>query len=96
MILRGIGNPIPNGHSYLNEGNKFNGSENDLKLSAMHQCEFQCMFDLTRFPFDAQKCSIDVQIPWENKNYVSLQPEEVKYSGKNSDDLLYIEQTFKV
>jgi hypothetical protein len=75
------GFPKSNDLSYLNEGNKFNGAENDLQLFAKHQCNFECKFDLREFPFDAQKCSIDIQMPWLDRKHMTLQPREVQYLG---------------
>ena len=77
--------PESNDLNYLNEGNKFNGSENDLQLSVTHQCNFRCKFDLAEFPFDAQKCSIDIQMPFEYRNlardHLTIEPKEVAYLG---------------
>ena len=75
------GFPKSNDLSYLNEGNKFNGSESYLQLFAKHQCKFECKFDLREFPFDAQKCSIDIQMPWLDGKHMTLQPREVQYLG---------------
>ena len=79
IIRKGL--PEFNALNYLNEGNKFNGSENDLQLSVTHQCNFRCKFDLAEFPFDAQKCSIDFQMPWLDRKHMILQPSEVQYLG---------------
>ena len=75
------GFPKSNDLSYLNEGNKNNGSESFLQLFAKHQCNFECKFDLREFPFDAQKCSIDIQMPWLDRKHMTLQPREVQYLG---------------
>ena len=83
IIRKGL--PESNDLNYLNEGNKFNGSENDLQLSVTHQCNFRCKFDLAEFPFDAQKCSIDIQMPFEYRNlardHLTIEPKEVAYLG---------------
>ena len=79
IIRKGL--PESNALNYLNEGNKFNGSENDIELSVTHQCNFRCKFDLAEFPFDTQKCSIDIQMPWLDRKHMTLQPREVQYLG---------------
>jgi hypothetical protein len=83
IIKKGL--PESNDLNYLNEGNKFNGSENDLQLSVTHQCNFRCKFDLAEFPFDVQKCSIDIQMPFEYRNlardHLTIEPKEVAYLG---------------
>ena len=78
---------IRNGSQKLNdpadlyEGYTFHGNENHLRLFALHQIDFQCSFELSQYPFDTQKCSIDIQVPLEIKDYIALLPESLKYSG---------------
>ena len=67
----------------LNEGYTFLGKENDLRLFALHQCDFHCSFELSNYPFDTQKCSIDIEVPREIRQYVKLQPKLLNYSGNN-------------
>ena len=61
----------------------YRGNENDLLLFALHKHNFCCLFELSRFPFDVQKCSIDIKVPNEIQNYVTLHPKMLKYSGNN-------------
>ena len=78
---------IRNGSQKLNdpadlyEGYTFHGNENHLRLFGLHQIDFQCSFELSQYPFDTQKCSIDIQVPLEIKDYIALQPESLNYSG---------------
>ena len=61
-----------NGPLELNEENTFSGNENSLTLWGKHHNDFYCEFDLSNFPFDTQKCSIDIRVPWEIRNYITL------------------------
>ena len=74
--------PKPNDVSIINEGNQFSGEENELFLAAKDELIFKCTFDLSRFPFDYQNCSIDLKLPIELKNYITLISNGVEYRGK--------------
>ena len=76
------GNGKPNPVADLDEGKKYKGDENDIVLSAYHDDFFYCLFDLSEFPFDSQKCDITIKIPKEIKDYITLQPNNLTYTGK--------------
>ena len=71
-------NPITN----LDEGQRFEGNQNDLILTALQEGSFFCLFEFSNFPFDTQDCSIDLHIPREIKNYITMEPKQLIYSGK--------------
>ena len=75
------GQPLLNKISELNEANIFKGEENDLELSSWNELTFKCNFELWRYPFDVQKCSVEVSIPIELRNFTLLNPIEFKYTG---------------
>ena len=75
------GQPLLNKISELNEANIFKGEENDLELSSWNELTFKCNFELWRYPFDVQKCSVEVSIPSELRNYTLLNPIEFIYTG---------------
>ena len=76
------------GNSYLSrpqnlhEANWFKGEENNLYLRVKHQFDFHCDFELSNFPFDIQKCSINVGLPVKLWKHVLMKTGTVKYSGK--------------
>ena len=80
MVFR-QGLPEKYDQSELNEGNTYNGAENDLVLTSMLEPKFKCLFELTNFPFDTQHCSIDIERFPEFKNYTVLIPNELTYQG---------------
>ena len=80
-ILR-QGEPIRNDISRMNEGNQFSGEENELLLAAKDELIYECLFELSWFPFDFQHCSIDIRIPKELRDYITLIPNRVAYKGK--------------
>ena len=49
--------------SYVHEDRIYKGSKNDLQVTSYTESYFRCNFDLRNYPFDAQKCSIDLKIP---------------------------------
>ena len=81
MFIIPHGQPLMNKRSELNEANIFKGVENDLELSSWSAQTYQCDFELWRYPFDVQDCSVDVKIPPELRNFTVLNPIEFIYSG---------------
>ena len=73
--------PILNEISEVDESNVFKGDDNDLELLSKNELAFKCLFDLSRFPFDIQYCSIIVKIPLELRNYTTLKLIDLTYSG---------------
>ena len=73
-------------HGYNNivdvhERTLFKGSENDLQLDVQYETTFKCLFELQRFPFDTQNCTINLKIPDEIRNYTILKPKDLHYTG---------------
>ena len=81
MIIIPLGQPLINKRSELNEANIFKGEENDLELLSWNTVTFKCNFELWSYPFDVQDCSADVKIPYELRNYTTLNPIEFIYTG---------------
>ena len=46
---------------------------------------FGCRFDLSYYPFDTQKCSIDMAPPENSKGYVEFVPRGVEFMGNNDN-----------
>ena len=44
----------------IDEREIFKGSENTLTMNQTYTHEFQCIFDLRKYPFDEQTCSIEL------------------------------------
>ena len=80
-ILR-QGTPSLNKASELNEGKTYRGDENDLSLTAYHQHDFDCSYELSHFPFDIQKCSIDIKVADQFGQYITLKPKQFNFPGK--------------
>ena len=79
--IKRLGKAEPTKVTELDEGNVYKGDENDLLLYTLHKHNFCCLFELSKFPFDVQKCSIDINVPNEIRNYVALHPKMLNYSG---------------
>ena len=81
MVIIPRGQPLINKRSELNEAKIFKGEENDLELSSWSSHTYKCDFELWRYPFDVQDCSVDVGIPLELRNFTILNPKEFIYKG---------------
>ena len=60
----------------------YSGAENSLVLFGQYQHHFYCPFDLTNFPFDTQRCSIDIRVPLDSRQYINLVPWNLSFSGR--------------
>ena len=68
--------------SDFNEGETYRGAENDILLTAYHQNDFECSYELSHFPFDIQKCSIDIKVADDFGKYITLKPKKLNFSGR--------------
>ena len=68
--------------SQMHEGNQFSGDKNELQLVAKDVLFYNCVFELSWFPFDVQHCSIDIRIPKQLRDYTTLIPYRVVYKGE--------------
>ena len=59
----------------------YSGAENSLVLFGQYQHHFYCPFDLTNFPFDTQRCSVDIRVPLDLRQYINLVPWNLSFSG---------------
>ena len=91
MVIIPHGQPLINKRSELDEANIFKGEENDLELGSWSAHTHQCDFELWRYPFDVQDCSVDVKIPNELWNFTVLNPMEFIYTGI-SNPITYFEK----
>lgn len=67
--------------SEIHEGNTFKGEEQDLSLFVQHRDDFQCKFDLSMYPFDTQKCAIRIKVTDDFRQFITLVPKKLYYSG---------------
>ena len=65
----------------LDEGMIYHGKENNLLLTSKDECTFRCEFELSRFPFDVQHCSINIKTPYAIRNGTALKPMTLNYLG---------------
>jgi hypothetical protein len=84
VAITPYGQSTHNKISDLNEANTFKGEENDLELRSWIELPFKCNFELWRYPFDVQQCSVIVKISTEMRNYTILNPHTIgiTYAGK--------------
>ena len=80
ILKQGLGKP--DNEKELYEGMTYDGTENDLVMSAKVDNDFSCSYDLHDFPFDTQICSIDISSPGNLINDIELIPGVFTYSGK--------------
>ena len=58
----------------LHEARIYKGDENLIKYTREYHMEFKCFFNLVYYPFDTQKCTIDLEIPAFYANYMDIYP----------------------
>ena len=81
VLKEGLGRPLENTYD---EGLTYPGSENSLRLTALHIKEFQCDYQLKAYPFDTQRCYIKLRLPKIGTNHMSLIAGQVEVSSNIS------------
>ena len=71
LILK-MGEQVTSSDDYLHEVLFSNGNENDIVLQAVYELEFRCTYNLENYPFDIQKCYIDLDIGLDQVDYLEL------------------------
>ena len=59
----------------------YKGSENSLQYSRDFYLRFECQFELQKYPFDSQICSILLTKPSKVEKFMKLHPNQLNYSG---------------
>ena len=85
LVTKVLRQGLPMRHmSELNEETIYKGAENDLKVVVLHEPTFNCVFDLSNFPFDTQDCSMDIKVSPAFQKYTVIMPLRLIYSGKKN------------
>jgi hypothetical protein len=63
LIIQRKGNPVPNSVNEILENEIFDGTENSFLYNRTYELEFNCGFELHKYPFDYQNCHVDVSNP---------------------------------
>lgn len=91
---------VPNTDPMLLEGYEtyeellYSGAENSLEVSQRFRIEYDCVFNLEKFPFDRQKCDFILKMMLSHNNSKSLVEDDIAviYNGESKIDQFYIGQ----
>ena len=73
----------------MDEREIFKGSENTLTLRQTYTHEFQCSYQLGKYPFDRQTCSIDMKTTDLDKFTMRIHPDKL-WMEQSEDMILFI------
>ena len=59
----------------------YKGSQNNLQYSRDFFLRFQCRFELRKFPFDKQMCTIILKKPSKEDKFINYVPKNINYTG---------------
>ena len=74
----------------LHEARVFKGDENMVRYSRNYQMDFKCEYELAFYPFDTQKCNIEMEIPEFFENYMDIFPNETGIIGSSKLEQFWI------
>ena len=76
------GNFTRSGLEEAHELEIFQGRENRIVMTQTYTKEFQCLYQLQRYPFDTQVCTIEMAVSVMEKKTVTLRPEQMVLKSK--------------
>ena len=69
------------------ENRRYNGSHNKLEVSQKNKIQYNCIFDVYKFPFDEEKCYFGFRSGgYKNTKILIFEDAEVAYEGPNIID----------
>ena len=74
VVVERNNNGTPAGLETLEETELFKGDENNLVMFQTYTHKFHCIFDLKKYPFDTQTCSINMAMGTLDEASVNLNP----------------------
>ena len=70
----------------------YKGKENPISLSRFYSTEFFCKFDMSWYPFDTQRCSIDLVLDEKFKNFLEFEMESLNFLGQKDLTLYFVKK----
>ena len=59
----------------------FKGTENPLLMRRFYNQRFLCSYELTWYPFDIQKCRLNLEVKRADLPFIDLMPQNLEYLG---------------
>mgnify|MGYP002048537561 FL=1 len=74
------GQPVGADHTSLEEEKFYSGVDNSLLFKGLYDHSFECIYDLSSYPFDTQLCSVVIDVGLEHRQDLALSG-HCQYSG---------------
>ena len=70
----------------------YDGAENSIEVSQRFRIEYDCVFNLEKFPFDEQECDFVMKMNLDHNNSMALVEDDppIIYNGESKIDQFYI------
>jgi hypothetical protein len=78
LVVRKMTSGQRNDYSNLHEDFLYPGDKNPLSLSRYYSITLHCLFHLSMFPFDKQRCNISLGVPFNLRPYINIVLEDVQ------------------
>jgi hypothetical protein len=72
LVVRKLTPGQRNDYSNLHEDFLYPGDKNPLSLSRYYSITLHCLFHLSMFPFDKQRCNISLGVPFNLRPYINI------------------------
>ena len=60
----------------------YRGGENPIKISRVYSSKFLCDYDMGKYPFDTQTCTIQIILKGNSGNFAQLISDRFRYLGQ--------------
>ena len=94
LVVRKEGKGTPNTYNDLDAAEIFDGAENPVIYTRIYSTNFECDFNLRNYPFDSQRCYMELGVPQSLESKVEIIADNVLFNGSTDLPQFQVKMSF--